>query len=267
MLSIQGLTVHHQSHTLVHPLHLQLERGEWLALAGESGSGKTLTSLAIGGLLSADLHAHGSIELEGRQLLHLPESELRFIRGRDIAYVFQDYQGAFTPFITVGKQMDEMMRAHTSLSRQQRQSACLERLEQVELPAKQVYHSYPFELSGGQLQRAAIATALLLSPKLLIADEPTTALDSLTSRSIITLIQRIQQETGIAILWITHDLRQVQRTADTLLIMKSGQVVESGKSHNIFFHPTHPYTVQLLASIPKLPSRYRLELQNKQVNN
>lgn len=267
MLSIQGLTVHHQSHTLVHPLHLQLERGEWLALAGESGSGKTLTSLAIGGLLSADLHAHGSIELEGRQLLHLPESELRFIRGRDIAYVFQDYQGAFTPFITVGKQMDEMMRAHTSLSRQQRQSACLERLEQVELPAKQVYHSYPFELSGGQLQRAAIATALLLSPKVLIADEPTTALDSLTSRSIITLIQRIQQETGIAILWITHDLRQVQRTADTLLIMKSGQVVESGKSHNIFFHPKHPYTVQLLASIPKLPSLYRLELQNKQVNN
>ncbi|RGL30490.1 ABC transporter ATP-binding protein [Paenibacillus polymyxa] len=259
MLTIEGLTIRTKAKTIVEQLELAIHPGEWCALAGESGSGKSMTAFAIGGLLPASVSAEGIIMWNDENLLALPVKQRRSLLGSEISYIFQDYHGAFTPFLRVGSQLDELMCAHGKQDRKARKQRCIEVLEHVQLPAERVYRSYPFELSGGQLQRAAIAAALLLEPKLLIADEPTTALDTLTAHRVLQLIDQIRMETGISVLWITHDLRHVRKYADRIAVMRTGVLVEAGQTQAVLDHPVHPYTCRLLAAIPPLspgaPSR------------
>ncbi|EHS55582.1 ATP-binding cassette domain-containing protein [Paenibacillus sp. Aloe-11] len=252
MLSIKGLTIRSKANTVVDQLELAIRPGEWFALAGESGSGKSMTASAIGGLLPSSFTAHGVIAWKGNNLLTLSAKQRRSLLGNEISYIFQDYHGAFTPFLRIGSQLDELMHAHGCPDRNARKQRCIEVLEHVQLPAERVYRSYPFQLSGGQLQRAAIAAALLLKPQLLIADEPTTALDTLTAHRVLQLIDRIRMETGISVLWITHDLRHVRKYADRIAVMRTGSLVESGETQAVLDHPTHPYTRRLLTAIPPL---------------
>lgn len=253
ILTIKDLIIQHQDNTIVNNVNLTIHEGEWLALVGESGSGKSVTAAAIGSLLPDELKVQaGSILLQRQDIVRLTEKELQNIRGKDISYIFQDYQGAFTPFITIGKQFDEMLSAHTSMSKKERKEYSLLSLKNVQLPEAKVYKSYPFQLSGGQLQRAAIAMAMLLKPKLLIADEPTTALDGMTAMRILELIADLKEQTNCAVLFITHDLRHVRKYADRMAIMLRGEIVESGEKDSIFEKPGHPYTKQLFAAIPPL---------------
>jgi peptide/nickel transport system ATP-binding protein len=252
MLSIEGLTIRSKAKTVVDQLELAIRPGEWFALAGESGSGKSMTASAIGGLLPSSFTAHGVIAWKGNNLLTLSAKQRRSLLGNEISYIFQDYHGAFTPFLRIGSQLDELMLAHGCPDRNARQQRCIEVLEHVQLSAKRVYRSYPFQLSGGQLQRAAIAAALLLKPQLLIADEPTTALDTLTAHRVLQLINQIRMETGISVLWITHDLRHVRKYADRIAVMRTGSLIESGETQAVLDHPVHPYTRRLLGAIPPL---------------
>jgi peptide/nickel transport system ATP-binding protein len=194
----------------------------------------------------------GSILFEQQEITGLADKRLRQYRGNQISYIFQDYQGAFTPFITIGRQIDEMVKTHTKLPKAKRREIILDSLKNVQLPEKRVFESYPFQLSGGQLQRAAIAMATILEPKLLIADEPTTALDSLSAAAVLELLDQLRKKTKCGILFITHDLRHVRKYADQIAIMQKGRIVESGKKEGIFNTPRHSYTKQLLASIPVL---------------
>ncbi|MEC0184145.1 ABC transporter ATP-binding protein [Paenibacillus peoriae] len=252
MLSIEGLTIRSKAKIVVDQLELAVRPGEWFALAGESGSGKSMTASAIGGLLPSSFTAHGVIAWKGNNLLTLSAKQRRSLLGNEISYIFQDYHGAFTPFLRIGSQLDELMHTHGCPDRNARKQRCIEVLEHVQLSAERVYRSYPFQLSGGQLQRAAIAAALLLKPQLLIADEPTTALDTLTAHRVLQLINQIRMETGISVLWITHDLRHVRKYADRIAVMRTGSLVESGETQVVLDHPVHPYTRRLLAAIPPL---------------
>lgn len=252
-LKIKDLTIKHKESTIVNNVSFSINEGEWLALVGESGSGKTVTGLAIGGLLPSELSTHsGAVIFQEVNLRGLAERKLRKIRGKDISYIFQDYQGAFTPFIKVGKQFDEILKTHTSLPAKERKELSLEVLNQVKLPSNRVYNLYPFQMSGGQLQRAAIAMAMILKPKVLIADEPTTALDSVTAAKILDLIFQLKEQTDCAVIFITHDLRHVRKYADKMAVMLQGEIVEVGTKEAIFLKPQHYYTKQLFASIPPL---------------
>ncbi len=176
---------------------------------------------------------------------------MRALRGKRISYIFQDYQGAFTPFRSIGAHFDEYQKVHGEKSRTAHRDQAAEALESVGLDAA-LLRRYPFQLSGGQLQRAAIATALLLSPRLLIADEATTALDSVSGHRVLELLARKQRETGCAILFITHDWRHVRRYANRLAVMQDGRIVESGGKHRILDHPQHEYTRKLIEAAPIL---------------
>nr|WP_202111882.1 ABC transporter ATP-binding protein [Saccharibacillus sp. WB 17] len=237
--------------TLVDKVSLAVREGEFMALVGQSGSGKSLLSQAIGQLLPPNLHASGRIMFDGSNLLDRKPKEMRALRGSRISYIFQDYQGAFTPFRSIGAHFDEYQKVHGEKSAAVRRSKAAEALESVGLDAK-LLRRYPFQLSGGQLQRASIATALMLSPRLLIADEVTTALDSVSGHRVLELLARKQAETGCAILFITHDWRHVRRYANRLSVMKEGRIVESGGKHRILDHPQHDYTRQLIAAAPIL---------------
>ncbi|WP_134698789.1 ABC transporter ATP-binding protein [Ammoniphilus sp. YIM 78166] len=257
ILELKDLSIclHHgkQHHILVHDLNLTLRPGETLALVGESGSGKSLTANAVLGLLGNSLQiSGGQILVCGEDIVPWSDTKRRKLRGTGIGLVFQDYQGSFTPFIKIGKQFVETLRSHNSLSVQVAKSQAMDWLGRVGLPAERVFNSYPFQLSGGQRQRAAIAAALMLKPSLLIADEPTTALDVLTSETVLDLLDELQIQTGCAILMISHDLRQVLKRADTIAVMKEGRIVESGAAEVIRTRPTHAYTKMLLKSRPLL---------------
>ncbi|MDZ5473780.1 ABC transporter ATP-binding protein [Bacillus sp. 31A1R] len=253
VLKIENLTIKKQEETIVDNVCIDIKAGEWLALVGESGSGKSVTATVIGGLLPKALKIEsGNILLENQNILNLNERAFRKIRGKQISYIFQDYQGAFSPFIKIGKQFDEMLASHTTWKKRERVELTLHMLDSVNLSAQQVYNNYPFQLSGGQVQRAAIAIATILKPKLLIADEPTTALDSLTSLKVLELIYNLKEQTGCAVLFITHDLRHVKKYANNLSIMLRGKLVEYGDKKEIVEKPKHEYTKQLLSAIPPL---------------
>ncbi|RFU69424.1 ABC transporter ATP-binding protein [Peribacillus saganii] len=255
VLTISSLTIKHREETLVQNIRLSVNEGDWLALVGESGSGKSVTASSIGGLLPRELIiSSGRIHFGEANLLDLKEKEWQNYRGKVISYIFQDYQGAFTPFMTIGAHFDEMLKTHTNNSKQQRKERALETLKNVNLPEERVYKSYPFQLSGGQLQRAAIAMAMMLKPKLLIADEPTTALDSITATHVLQLISNLQQQTNCAVLFITHDLRHVRKYANKMAVMLKGEIVESGSKTSILQQPQHAYTKALIAAIPSLRS-------------
>ncbi|GGJ32480.1 ATP-binding cassette domain-containing protein [Paenibacillus hunanensis] len=251
MLELNKLTIRSRESVLVEEVSLSVGAGEWMALVGESGSGKSLLSQSISGLLPTGVGASGSIRWNDQELMTLPARQLRKLRGKEIAYIFQDYQGAFTPFRTIAQHMDEYQQVHGEKNRQQRRERSQQALESMSLSVE-LLNRYPFQLSGGQLQRAAIALALLLSPRLVIADEATTALDSVSGHRILELLRQKQQETGCAILFITHDWRHVRRYADRIAVMKEGKVVESGNRHRVLDHPRHPYTRQLIAAAPML---------------
>lgn len=237
---------------LVKGIDFEVGHGEWFALIGESGSGKSITSGAVTNLLAKSLtRTAEAITFDDRDLLAAGPKQLRELRGDQIAYVFQDYQSAFTPYYTIGNQMHELLRAHRRLTRQQRQARIEEGVRSVGLDPALV-RRYPFQVSGGQLQRLALASAVLLEPRLLIADEPTTALDSWSSRVVLEQLAHVKETTGCSILFITHDLRIMNRYADRVAIMRQGEIVEHGSKDRIVRHAQHPYTRDLLASIPPL---------------
>ncbi|WP_440108748.1 ATP-binding cassette domain-containing protein [Paenibacillus sp. QZ-Y1] len=249
ILNMNGLRLAAGEKTLVHDINLSIDSGEWMAVIGESGSGKTITGLSIGRLLPNGIrHIAGQITFNGQSLSDLSNKKMQRLRGREISYVFQEYAGIFSPFLPLGKQMDETLRVHYNWGRKERKERILQSLNDVSLPEERVVLSYPFQLSGGQLQRVSIATAMLLEPKLLIADEPTSALDWMSGAEILNLLTRLRQKTGCAIMFITHDLKLARRYADQIVIMKEGRILESGKVENVLAQPEHPYTRTLLAA-------------------
>lgn len=251
ILSIEQVSISSREKKIVDNVSLSIREGEWYALVGQSGSGKSLLSQAIGRMLSPNLQVEGKILFKDEDLLSLSPKQMRTIRGQKLSYIFQDYQGSFTPFRTIGQHLEEYQKAHGILDTKTRQIKSMDALDSVGLD-QALYNRYPFQLSGGQLQRVSIAMALLLSPDLLIADEITTALDSVSGHRILELLAKRQKETGFAILFITHDWRHVRRYATRVAVMKEGEIVESGGKHRILDHPQHEYTKQLIQAAPTL---------------
>jgi peptide/nickel transport system ATP-binding protein len=232
----------------------EVQRGRTLGIVGESGSGKTVASLTTLGLTRTQgARVSGSILFEGRDLVALDDADLRAVRGKAIAMVFQDPLSSLHPFFKVGAQLIEALRAHQDISKQQARARTIELLGLVGIPdpARRV-DDYPHEFSGGMRQRAMIAMALANEPKLLIADEPTTALDVTVQAQILALLERLQRELGMAIVIITHDLGVVAEMADEIAVMYAGRIIETASTETVFAGPEHPYTWGLLKSIPTL---------------
>ena len=233
-----------------------VEAGRTLAIVGESGCGKSVTSLSIMGLVPQPpgrIAPGSSIRFEGRELTELPLHALQDLRGNGMAMIFQEPMSSLNPAFTVGEQIVEGLLRHGTMGRAQASARALEMLEKVRIPAPaQRLNEYPHKLSGGMRQRVMIAMALANSPRLLIADEPTTALDVTIQAQILDLMQRLQRETGTAIVLITHDLGVVAEVADEVVVMYAGRVVERAPVQALFDEPQHPYTVGLLGSIPRL---------------
>jgi peptide/nickel transport system ATP-binding protein/oligopeptide transport system ATP-binding protein len=241
----------------------QLEPGEVLAIVGESGSGKSVTAQTLIGLTrSPNSHIEGSVKLRGQELTTLSESQLQKVRGTQIAMIFQDPMTSMNPVFTVGSQIVEAIRAHDkSSSRKESKARAIELLESVGIPdADRRVDAYPHEFSGGMRQRAMIAMGLALEPSVLIADEPTTALDVTIQAQILALIQDLNKSRGLATILITHDLGVVAEVADRVLVMYGGKVVERGTLEDIFYDPQHPYTWGLLGSLTRIdqPRPHRL---------
>ncbi|MDT7648843.1 MAG: peptide/nickel transport system ATP-binding protein [Pseudonocardiales bacterium] len=233
-----------------------VEPREVLALVGESGCGKSVTSMSILGLLPRSATVSGSIEFEGRELTSLPEAAIREIRGRDVSMIFQEPMTSLNPSFTVGFQIREVLHRHERMTRRQSWARASELLELVRMPAPEArLREYPHQLSGGMRQRVMIAMAVACNPKVLIADEPTTALDVTIQAQILDILRDLREEVGTSILLITHDLGVVADIADRVAIMYAGHQVESGPVDDLFAHPQHPYTAGLLGAVPR-PDRF-----------
>ncbi|MDO5687312.1 MAG: dipeptide ABC transporter ATP-binding protein [Neisseria sp.] len=250
LLHINGLNAFFGTHQVLSNVDLCVRRGEKHALVGESGSGKTVLAQSIIRLNPA-LSLSGSLKFDGQDILLLPERALQKIRGRRIGMVFQEPMSALNPVQTVGTQIAEVLTLHMGLRRAEAWREATELLAQtgIHQPAQKM-HAYPFQLSGGQRQRAMIAMAVAAKPELLIADEPTTALDVAVQAQILDLLSRLQHETGMAVLYISHDLRVVRRFADSVSVMRHGEVLESGACAEIFQAAAHPYTQSLIDAAP-----------------
>jgi peptide/nickel transport system ATP-binding protein len=243
---------------IIDGISLELSERETLCLVGESGSGKSVTALTVMGLLQKNALSPtgGSIKLVGEELLTASERRLRQLRATRMAMIFQEPMTALNPVVPVGRQIDEVLRAHTDLDARARRKRILDMMEQVRLPqVERIFASYPHRLSGGQRQRIMIAMALVLEPKLLIADEPTTALDVTTQKQILTLIRDLQRDHGTAVLFITHDMGVVAEIADRVTVMRNGRLVETGPLQSILRTPAMEYTRNLLSSVPSLVPR------------
>ena len=232
---------------------LSIRAGEILGLVGESGSGKTVTAMSVAGLLPRkQCDYSGEILLDGKELLHADRAELRNIQGREIGVVFQEPQSALDPLMKIGPQVEEVLRVHTKLGREECRRQAVEAMAAVELPeAEAVYEKYPHQLSGGMLQRAMIAAAVIAKPKLLLLDEPTTALDVTIQAQILELLKRLNRESGVSMLFISHDLNVVRKLCGRVAVMQRGLLVEEGEAQEVFRHPRHPYTRRLIAAIPR----------------
>jgi peptide/nickel transport system ATP-binding protein len=243
---------------IIDGVSINVGKGETLCVVGESGSGKSVTSLTTMGLLpkNALQPVSGGIKLVGEELLTATDRRLRQLRATTMAMIFQEPMTALNPVVPVGKQIDEVLRAHTSLDARARRKRILDMMEQVHLPdVERIFRSYPHRLSGGQRQRIMIAMALVLEPKLLIADEPTTALDVTTQKQILSLIRELQHDHGTAVLFITHDMGVVAEIADRVAVMRQGRLVETGALDTILRQPTMDYTRNLLSAVPSLIPR------------
>ena len=253
--------VHKSELTALRDVSFSLYQGRTLALVGESGSGKSVSALAIMGLLPKNgtvsggtIHYRGSDD-RARDLTTASEAEMRALRGAKIAMIFQEPMSSLNPLFTIGDQIGEMLLLHSDLDAQARRRRVLEMLEVVEIPAASSrLNSYPHELSGGMRQRVMIALALVCNPALLIADEPTTALDVTIQAQVLDLMLRLQKELGMSILFITHDMGVVAEMADDVAVMYAGAIVEQADAKRLFANPSHPYTQGLLHSIP-VPGR------------
>ena len=243
----------------VENVSFQVDKGETVCLLGESGSGKSMIASAIMGLLPSGLRPSvGSIKLEGRELLGLSQNALRTLRGPSMAMVFQEPMTALNPVVTCGEQIDEMLRQHVRMSPKARYRTIMEMMARVHLPdPERLYRSYPHQLSGGQRQRIVIAIALVLKPVLLICDEPTTALDVTTQAEVLKLIRELQAENGTAVLFITHDFGVVADIADRVVVLRLGQMVESGSKDDVLVRPRDPYTRSLIVAVPPLIPKVR----------
>ncbi|MGI8386725.1 nickel import ATP-binding protein NikD [Robertmurraya sp. P23] len=244
------------SSTLVQDINFGIKKGEVLGLVGESGSGKTVTSMSILQLHDRkNMDITGSITLHDRELNGLSNKEMRKIRGKDIAFIMQNPMNAFTPVFTIGQQFIETIRSHTSLTNKQAKELAIEVMESVNLPEPdKLLKYYPFHLSGGMLQRVMIAMAACLQPSVIIADEPTTALDLHSQVLVLRLLDKIRSEYGTAILLISHDLGVISEMADHVIVMQHGKIVESANVLEVFDNPQHEYTKKLLRTRPTLYS-------------
>ncbi len=253
LLNIKNLKVQFGNFPAVDGVDLTLEAGELLGIVGESGSGKSVTMLALMGLIDAPGGVTAdAIEFQGRDLLKLSPRERRALIGRDVAMVFQDALTSLNPSYTVGAQIAEVLKAHLGLRGSAAKQRVVELLEQVEIPdAANRANAYPHQLSGGMNQRVMIAMAIACGPKLLIADEPTTALDVTIQAQIMALLLKLQREQGMGLIMITHDLAVVAEMAQRVAVMYAGQIVETGPVPELFDAPRHPYTNALLAAIPE----------------
>ncbi|HIF9278361.1 TPA: ABC transporter ATP-binding protein [Photobacterium damselae] len=239
--------------TAVNDLNFSLNQGETLGIVGESGSGKSQTVFAIMGLLAKNGKISGRAEFEGRNILNLPERELNKIRAEQIAMIFQDPMTSLNPYMKVSDQLMEVLMLHKEMSKQQAFEESVRMLDAVKIPeARNRITMYPHEFSGGMRQRVMIAMALLCRPKLLIADEPTTALDVTVQAQIMELLNDLKQDFNTSIIMITHDLGVVAGSCDKVLVMYAGRTMEYGKINEIFYQPGHPYTEGLLKAIPRL---------------
>ncbi len=258
ILEVKDLKVSFQTYggevQAVRGVNFDLYEGETLAIVGESGSGKSVTVKTLMRLLSNNaLIKGGEVNFDGRNLLELPMGEVEKVRGRDIAMIFQDPMTALNPVMTIGKQIMEGIIKHQGLSKSEAKAKAVELISLVGIdqPEKR-FKQYPHQFSGGMRQRMVIAIALSCNPKILIADEPTTALDVTIQAQILELIKELQEKTGVAVIFITHDLGVVANVADRVAVMYAGKIVEIGTSDEIFYTPRHPYTWGLLASMPSL---------------
>ena len=254
MLEIRDLHIkfHDADHEAVRGIDLRVDSGEIVGLVGESGSGKTVTAMVISSLLPPNKAAvTGQVLLDGEDLLQLDEKAMRQKQGSDISVVFQEPMTAMNPVMRIGPQVEESLRVHTNLSREERKARALQALRDVDLDnVEALYDKYPHQLSGGMLQRVMIAAAIVSEPKLLLADEPTTALDVTIQAQILELLLRLNKERGMSILFISHNLNVVRKLCSCVAVMEKGLIVEQGETEQVFRNPRAPYTQRLIAAIP-----------------
>jgi len=257
MLKVEDLSIEFYDNTIaetvVFDFNMEVKEGDIIGLVGESGSGKTMTALAIAGLLRRHgTKKKGHIYFEDVDLLTCTRSELRKYQGKDISMVFQEPMTSLNPVKKIGWQVEESLRLHTKLSKEERYEKAIRILRDVDLEnPEEIYRKYPHQLSGGMRQRVMIAAAMICEPKLLIADEPTTALDVTIQAQIVKLLIRFNKENHTAILFISHDLSLVKQLCHHVIVMQGGNIVEQGEAKELFKHPKEEYTKQLIAAIPK----------------
>lgn len=257
LLKVENLVVHYETHKdvveAVNDVSFSVHTGETLGLVGETGAGKTTIALSIMRLLPKHTGKikKGTVYFEGRDLYQLSNAEIRKIRGHRISMIFQDPMSSLNPVLTVGEQIAELIRIHQGVGRKESFDRAREMLEKVGIQPERA-HEYPHQFSGGMKQRVVIAMALACSPKLLIADEPTTALDVTIQAQVLDLMKKLKEDYGTALLLITHDLGIIAETCDRVAVIYAGEIVEYGSLEDIFDHPSHPYTNCLFASIPSL---------------
>ncbi|AOM40133.1 ABC transporter ATP-binding protein [Xenorhabdus hominickii] len=257
LLTVKDLTVAFSTPdgnvTAVNKLNFDLQAGETLGIVGESGSGKSQTAFALMGLLASNGTVSGSANFNGREILNLKEKELNRMRAEEISMIFQDPMTSLNPYMKVGEQLTEVLMLHKNIGKSEAVEESIRMLDAVKMPeARKRMKMYPHEFSGGMRQRVMIAMALLCQPKLLIADEPTTALDVTVQAQIMTLLNDLKKEFNTAIIMITHDLGVVAGICDKVLVMYAGRTMEYGTARDVFYRPTHPYSIGLLNAVPRL---------------
>ena len=257
LLDVRQLNIHFQTPEgelqAVRDVDFRLRQGETLGVVGESGSGKSQTMLAMMGLLASNARTEGQVLFQGQNILNAPPAELNRIRGRKMAMIFQDPMTSLNPFLTIERQMTEVLQIHQNASRQQARAASIKMLENLRIADPlRCLDSYPHQFSGGMRQRIMIAIALLSQPDVLIADEPTTALDVTVQAQIVALLRQLQHDHGTSIIMVTHDLGLVAGLSDQVMVMYGGRVMEQGHADGLFYDTHHPYTRALLESVPRL---------------
>ena len=256
MLKIENLNIkfydRQEPFTAVQDFDLEMNAGEIVGIVGESGSGKSMTCHAIMGLLRRKgVEISGKAEFDGKDLLSMSDEELRGYQGEELSIIFQEPMTSLNPTMKIGKQVEESLRIHTKLSKAERKARALEAMELAELnDPEKIYHCYPHELSGGMRQRVMIAAALVLRPQLLIADEPTTALDVTIQAEILNTLKEINRKEGTSILFISHDLGVIRALCQRVVVMQNGLIVEQGPVEQVFYHPRQEYTKRLIAARP-----------------